>query len=293
MTFFSWPLAIGYLILAPFIGGFFDGLDRKISARMQGRTGPSVFQSFYDVSKLLQKESKMVNHLQQFLVCGFLVFVVFTGVLFFAGADLLMIFFALTLAGIFYVLQASSANAPFSALAVQRELMQMMAYEPMVLLTAVGFYVVTGSFAVREISLADRSAICLMPGFFLGFIFIMIIKLRKSPFDVSTGHHAHQEVVQGLNSDLSGPVMALVEVSHWYENVFLYGVIGLFILNNQLWSVPVALVVCFLVFFLEILIDNVCARVKWQLMFRSTWIFTIIAGVINLLVLILFHLGVK
>ena len=166
MTVFSWQVALAYIILAPFIGGFMTGLDRKISARMQGRRGPSVLQPFYDVSKLMQKETKMVNHLQQFMVSGFLVFVAFTGALFFWGGDLLLVFFSLTLAGIFYVLTASCANAPFSSLAAQRELLQMMAYEPMVLLAAIGFYLATGSFQVREIAATSMSGIVVLPGFF-------------------------------------------------------------------------------------------------------------------------------
>jgi len=291
MTVFSWQVALAYIILAPFIGGFMTGLDRKISARMQGRRGPSVLQPFYDVSKLMQKETKMVNHLQQFMVSGFLVFVAFTGALFFWGGDLLLVFFSLTLAGIFYVLTASCANAPFSSLAAQRELLQMMAYEPMVLLAAIGFYLATGSFQVREIAAASMSGIVVLPGFFLGFVFILTIKLIKSPFDLSTGQHAHQEIVQGLNSDLSGFVMGLVEIAHWYENVFLFGVIGLFILNGQVWSIPVALLVCFLVYFLEILVDNVCARVKWKLLFQSAWIVTACTGVINLMILSIVHLA--
>ncbi|MBQ3793286.1 MAG: NADH-quinone oxidoreductase subunit H [Lachnospiraceae bacterium] len=291
MTVFSWQVALAYIILAPFIGGFMTGLDRKISARMQGRRGPSVLQPFYDVSKLMQKETKMVNHLQQFMVSGFLVFVAFTGALFFWGGDLLLVFFSLTLAGIFYVLTASCANAPFSSLAAQRELLQMMAYEPMVLLAAIGFYLATGSFQVREIAATSMSGIVVLPGFFLGFVFILTIKLRKSPFDLSTGQHAHQEIVQGLNSDLSGFVMGLVEIAHWYENVFLFGVIGLFILNGQVWSIPVALLVCFLVYFLEILVDNVCARVKWKLLFQSAWIVTACTGVINLMILSIVHLA--
>lgn len=291
MTVFSWQVALAYIILAPFIGGFMTGLDRKISARMQGRRGPSVLQPFYDVSKLMQKETKMVNHLQQFMVSGFLVFVAFTGALFFWGGDLLLVFFSLTLAGIFYVLTASCANAPFSSLAAQRELLQMMAYEPMVLLAAIGFYLATGSFQVREIAATSMSGIVVLPGFFFGFVFILTIKLRKSPFDLSTGQHAHQEIVQGLNSDLSGFVMGLVEIAHWYENVFLFGVVGLFILNGQVWSIPVALCVCFLVFFLEILVDNVCARVKWKLLFQSAWIVTACTGVINLMILSIVHLA--
>ena len=98
-------------------------------------------------------------------------------------------------------------------------------------------------------------------------------------------------MVKGLHSDLSGFVMGLVEIAHWYENVFLFGVVGLFILNHQVWSIPVALVVCFCVYFLAILVDNVSARVKWKLLFQSAWIVTACTGVINLLVVSLLHLA--
>ena len=33
-----------FLVLAPLVGGLLDGLDRKISARMQGRIGPPLLQ---------------------------------------------------------------------------------------------------------------------------------------------------------------------------------------------------------------------------------------------------------
>ena len=45
---------IAYLVCAPLVGGFLAGLDRKISARMQGRVGPPVLHPFYDVLKLTE-----------------------------------------------------------------------------------------------------------------------------------------------------------------------------------------------------------------------------------------------
>lgn len=45
---------IAYIVLAPVIGGLLAGFDRKITARMQGRKGPSVLQPFYDVAKAVQ-----------------------------------------------------------------------------------------------------------------------------------------------------------------------------------------------------------------------------------------------
>ena len=126
-----------YLVCAPLVGGFLDGVDRKLSARMQGRKGPSVFQPFYDVIKLFQKEPLVVKRSQTFLVMTYLLFMVITGGLFFAGMDLLLCFFSLTTCAMFLVLAASFTHSPYASVGCQRELVQMMAYEPMVLLTAV------------------------------------------------------------------------------------------------------------------------------------------------------------
>ena len=277
--------AVLYVVLAPVLGGLLQGFDRKISARMQGRQGPPVLQPFYDLYKLFSKEVVVVNDVQNFLIWGFLIFIIFTGALFFFGGDLLLIFFALTLAGIFFVISAFSANSPYSAMGAQRELMQMMAYEPMVLLVAIGFYIATGSFNVSDIIRSDISAIAYLPGIFIGFTYILTIKFRKSPFDISTSHHAHQEMVKGLTTELSGKMLALVELSHWYENVFLLGVVALFVINSSWLSIVIAVLVCIITYFIEVLTDNVFPRVKWQTMLKSAWIVTIVAGVINLMII--------
>nr|WP_319487202.1 complex I subunit 1 family protein [uncultured Caproiciproducens sp.] len=276
-----------FLIFAPIVGGFLSGFDRKISARLQGRQGPPLIQPFYDLFKLFSKQSVVVNGVQDFLVGGFFVFVLFTGCIFFAGGDLLLVFFALTLAEVFLIMSACSANSPYSAMGAQRELMQMMAYEPMMLLAAIGFYIATGSFNVIDIVRSGTSAISVLPGMFFGFLYILAIKLRKSPFDISTSHHAHQEMVKGLTTELSGNVLALVELASWYEDVLLLGFVGLFIINLKWWSIIAAVLVCVLSYFLEIFVDNIFPRVKWEKMLSTTWLVTLIAGGINLLILTL------
>lgn len=276
-----------YIILAPLLGGLLQGVDRKITARLQGRQGPPLLQPFYDLYKLFSKEAVVVNDVQKFLVGGFLLFVVFSGALFFFGGDLLLAFFSLTLAGIFFTMSSCSANSPYSSMGAQRELIQMMAYEPMVLLVAIGFYVATGSFNVKEIVMhGGIPAIVYLPGIFIGFLYILTIKFRKSPFDISTSHHAHQEMVRGLTTELSGSVLGIVELSHWYENIFLLGVVGLFIYQASWLSAVAAIIVCGISYFLEILIDNVFPRVKWQNMLKSAWLVTLIAGVINLMIIV-------
>ena len=276
---------LAYVLLAPFIGGFLAGLDRKITARMQGRKGPSVWQGFYDVRKLFNKETLIVNRTQYIYVICFLVMMILTGALFYGGFDILLVFFILTTAALFFVFAGASTNAPVATMGAQRELAQMLSYEPMLIVLAVGFYMATGSFLGREIVTADMPAIVKLPGIFIGFLSILTIKFRKSPFDLSTSHHAHQELVMGLSTDISGKMYGIVELTHWYENILLYGVVALFFVYNSWWSIPITLAALFLVFFFEILVDNVSARVKWKTMVVFSWTVSFVAGGANLIVL--------
>ncbi len=274
-----------YIVAGPFIGGLLDGFDRKISARMQGRKGPSVLQPFYDVMKLTQKQLLAVNKFQLLMVMSYLFFVILSGVLFFGGFDMLLCFFSLSTAAMFLILASTSTHSPFSTIGTHRELAQMMSYEPMVLLTAVGFYLAAGTFQVSDIIQAKIPAIVYAPGFFIGFVFILTIKFRKSPFDLSTTHHAHQEVVKGVTTEMVGIEYAITTLTEWYENVFLLAVVGLFFINSNPISYLVAVIAVLIVYFIEILIDNTSARVKWQLMLKMAWGVTIVAGGLNLFIL--------
>ena len=276
---------VAYIVLAPFVGGFLAGLDRIISARMQGRVGPPVLQPFYDVLKLFEKEKITVNKVQDFYVGCFLLFVVVTGCFFFAGGDLLLVLFTLTTASAFLIIAAYSSNSPYAQLGAERELLQTMAYEPMVLLTAVAFYVFTGSFKVSDIMNSESMGILPMLGIFIGFMYILTIKFRKAPFDLSMSHHAHQELVAGLKTEFSGTTLAMLEIAHWYENIFLLGFIFLFFQNGSAAGVIIGIVVAIIAFFFETFIGNSFARMKWQVAFKSAWIVAVVLGIINLFLL--------
>ncbi len=275
-----WRLLI-YLVAAPLVGGLLSGIDRRISARMQARVGPPILQPFYDVAKLWSKERLVVRRSQNFYILFFFLLTVFTGALFFCGSDLLLVFFALTLSGIFFVLGAYKASSPYSFVGASRELIQMMAYEPAVLLTAVGLYMVTHTFSVEQIALTPTMPVLLLPGVFFALMYAMEIKFRKSPFDLAASHHAHQELVRGLTTEFAGPTLALIEVAHWYEIAMLLGWIFLFFSIH--WAVGLAFTA--VAFFLLLVVDNVCARVKWQFALRSAWQVTLIFGCGNILIL--------
>jgi ech hydrogenase subunit B len=265
---------------APLVGGLIDGIDRKVSARMQSRWGPPILQPFYDVAKLVQKETIVVRRSQNFYIFFFFIFMVFTTGLFFTGSDILLTIFALTLADIFLVLGAYKASSPYSFIGAERELLMMMAAEPMVLLAAVGMYLVTRSFIVADIARHSALLFQYLPGLFVGMVLALVFKMRKSPFDLAASHHAHQEIVRGITTEFSGRTLALIEIAHWYETTVILGMMALFFA-----SVPwVAAVVTAFVYFMVMLIDNVFARVKWQAALAIAWIVAFALGVGNILV---------
>ena len=278
---------VAYIILAPFIGGLLEGIDRKISARMQRRVGPPLFQPFYDVIKLWKKQIIVVSRAQAFALITYLALIILTGAMFFAGTDILMCFFVMSTGATFLYFAAVAASSPYSTIGANRELIQMMTYEPAVLLACVGFYLAEGSFNVRDIVTSSTWDILYLPGFFVAFVFILTIKMRKSPFDTSTSHHMHQELVKGLTTEMGSRNLAIFQVTEWYENVFLMGVVAMFFINSNPYSIIVGIVAVLAVYFLEILIDNTSARVKYEEMFRVTWLLTLFSAGVNLLVLML------
>ena len=272
---------IAYLVLAPLAGGLLVGLDRIITARMQRRVGPPILQPFYDVFKLLQKKTVVVNRLQNPAMFCYLFFMIFTGFLFFEGSDILLILFVLTLSEVFLVLAASAAGSPFSHIGAERELILMMAYEPMVLITLVGIYKVTESFHFYTILASGKPLILYLPGIFVGYLYVLTMQLRKSPFDISYSHEAHQELVKGILSDLSGKSIAMFELAHWYEIIFLFGFIYLFFG----FSPALGILAVFIIYMFEILVDNTFVRFRWELAFRSAWLVALFFGGGNLIIL--------
>lgn len=282
-------ISIGIIILAPLVGGLLTGIDRVISARLQGRQGPPVLQPFYDVMKLIGKESMEVNSMHRFFVYISLIFVVFTTVILLTGGDILLAVFALTLGSVFFVLGGYASNSPYSTVGSERELLQIMAYEPMVLLTCVGLYYADKSFYLHDIISTARPAIVYLPGVFLGFVFILTFKLRKSPFDLSMSHHGHQEIVKGITTEYSGRDLAVIEVTHWYETIIALSLVYIFFATRNPISHVFAVLACLLIYFFEIIIDNAFARVKWQQALTSAWIVTGVLGTINLIILSYFR----
>lgn len=280
MLFTTNPLAlVAVALIAPLAGGLLTGIDRKLTARLQGRVGPPIVQPFYDVVKLWGKTPEIANHLQLFLVYGFLTFAITGLLLVVAGQDLLMISFVLAFASVCLILGGMSVRSPYTQIGGQREIFQVLSYEPLLVLAAIGLYLKTGTFMLGSAAALDRPLVFSLPLIFIGILAVGGIKLRKSPFDTAASAHAHQELVRGLLTEYSGPYLAIIEVTHWIELVMVLALFASF------WATSIvgASLLAAVGFLAEIVIDNVTARMTWHWMLSTSWTWGLGLAVVNLL----------
>ena len=271
--------AILAIVVTPFIGGLLRGVDRKLTARMQGRRGPPIRQPFYDVVKLFSKQMITTNRTQLVLAYGYLLLIITTLVLFALRQDLLMVILVLGVGSVCLVLGSLSVRSPYSQFGGHRELLQILAYEPILILVAVAIYLKTGAFFIGNIFAQGKPLLPSLWVTYLALLIALIIVMRKSPFDISASEHAHQEIVRGVFTEYSGPYLAIIELAHWYEIVLLLSIIFLLWVPGVWPGVLLAL----FSFFVVLIIDNITARLTWSWMLWVSWIGGLGLVILNLL----------
>jgi ech hydrogenase subunit B len=274
LTNYGVPLVL--LIIAPFVGGLLVGIDRKLTARLQNRRGPPIIQPFYDVLKLFGKEDKIVN--KTYLVFGvaYLLTVILSLAMLLFEYDLLVTTFVFGLSFIFLVLAGYSVRSQFSYVGATRELLQMLTYEPILLLVVFLIRLKTGSFEIGSIYTAAQPLLYTLPLALLAIFVILPIKARKSPFDIAD---AHTEIAQGPETEFVGKYLGLLNIAHFYEMFFLLWFVGLFFVQN----IAVRLLLMLVAYLFLIVVDNATARLRVDQMLKQVFIVGMVLLVLNLI----------
>ncbi len=263
------------IFLAPIIGGFVYGFERIVRARMQNRQGPPLLQPFYDMLKLIDKQAFIVNPYHSILgiMHFFTLWVVVAFII--LGQNLLYVIFLHLLSTIFLILAGFSVKSIYSHIGSNRELLAMIAYEPILIMLAVAFFMINGSFdisAIRE----NPSSIFPLILLFLAFLMVIPIKLKKSPFDAT---EAHQEIVGGVEVEFSGVFFEFLYMAKWLEYFFVYSLLVLFAGNNLIFAIVLAL----FTFLVVNLVDNATARIKMNHLIKIVVTIGLTLGMLNLI----------
>ena len=274
-----WVYSLLVVVLTPFAGALLTSIDRKLTARMQGRIGPSWFQPLYDVAKLFSKKPMALHRPQLIYATLHLVFMVVAVVLLALGCDLLMVLFVQAFSIICLVLGGMSVRSPYSWIGSQRKIMQLLGVEPVFLVMILALYLRNGSFLGSALFSKAEPLLISMPLMFLAFLCAIAIEMEKSPFDLASSHHAHQEVVKGVTLEYSGPFLGIIEIAHFYEIAFFFGLMMAFWHTCFIMAVIVALAG---LIFMTVL-DNSFARLTPNWMLRFMWTVPLSMALANLI----------
>ncbi len=214
-----WILIFPGFVFTTIAGFIAYWIVRKVSALVQWRVGPPLLQPFYDVVKLIGKETLIPEDAQQGIFIGAPV-VGFAGVLLlstmlwlitlrqvaFVG-DIIVAIYLMVLPSLALILGASASASPHSAVGTSREMKMVMGYElPLVLALIVVIIKSGGELNIARIS--EHAPVLSISGFIAFVVSLLCVqaKLGFVPFDIA---ESETELASGILIEYSGPLLAV------------------------------------------------------------------------------------
>ncbi len=195
---------------------------RKVSALVQWRVGPPLFQPFYDIMKLMGKETLIPQDAQRtvFLVAPL---VGLAGVLLlstmlwrititqtaFVG-DIIVAIYLMVLPSLALILGSSASASPHAAIGTSREMKLVMGYELPLVLAFIVVIIKTGG-ELNLAAIAEYTPALSISGMlaFLAALLCIQAKLGFVPFDIA---ESESEVASGIIIEYSGVLLAVWKV---------------------------------------------------------------------------------
>jgi NADH-quinone oxidoreductase subunit H len=293
-------------------------VERRMIGIWQDRLGPNrvgpygILQSLADLLKILGKEDWIPPFSDRLIftiapvigaVCVLMSFAVipFSPSIGVSNLNIGLLFFlAMASLSVYSVVLAGwASNSKYALLGSMRAAAQTVSYEVFMGLSVMGVVLLTGSFNLREIVLAQESG-WLIQTQFLGFIIFLIAGIAEShrlPFDLP---EAETELTAGFHTEYSGLKFALFFLGE-YLGVTLISAMSVVLFFGG-WLMPEPLsswlpplvwfivkILCFVIFF--ILLRTSLPRPRFDQLLSFGWKYMLPLALINLLVTAAFKLG--
>jgi formate hydrogenlyase subunit 4 len=215
-----------FLLLAP----LFEGVMRKITARVQSRQGPPVIQPYYDLLKLLGKERMSSARNWAFRLAPLAAFASILTVTalvplggklnaFGARVDAMTVVYLLTLGGVSVLLGALAGRNTFAMIGASREMVTIIMVEPVLAMT-----LIMGAVRMRSLGLGSAISGAFGAGAWISPAVMLAVYLlalqafvAKQPFDTS---EAEIEILEGPFIEYSGPDYALFRYAMMMKQMF-------------------------------------------------------------------------
>jgi formate hydrogenlyase subunit 4 len=242
-----------FVLLVP-LALAFEGIRRKIVARMHNRQGPPLAQPFYDIFKLfskkpLTKDNVVFNLAPPLALVGALVILLFIpySILGF-DFDFLVVGYIFILIDTIYIFGAVSGRSPFAVYASVRELLLMLGYEITFLIVMSLFFYSSGASGFADFE--AESMFLRMPFASIFLLFAGLVILRVTPYDVM---NADPEISAGFFSEYNGWQLAILKMAEWIKDFVVYMLLG-FLLFGKAYALLFAPV--FLLFYAVMLTSS-------------------------------------
>jgi formate hydrogenlyase subunit 4 len=240
--------SLGLAVFGIFFGLVYKGIDRKLSAHMQGRIGPPLRQPFRDVVKLFAKENIVPDHAIPWIFnfIPLVGLIVTTSILvylplgsfpplFSTGGDLIVVLYLLMIPSLCLVIGGFSSGSPYAIVGAQREMAVMIAYEfPLAIL------IVTIAWKLLQKGVTEVfsfSAIISTPVWnqvsgplgFVGFAILLMVLLLVTPAELSRipfdAAEAETEIAGGLLVEYSGRNLAMFYLTDGVKTIVMASLI--------------------------------------------------------------------
>jgi len=220
----------GFVSLASLL---WEGIDRKLVARMQRRVGPPLIQPFYDFLKLLSKETIVPNTANyMFRAAPVLALATaiallaytpmgFTPILASRG-DVIVFIYLLALISFFKIVGAISSGSPYAKIGAAREATIMVSREPAMMLAIFAIMWRLGKLGVAKpfsMGVFYQHNIWEIgtPMSFVGAIVLLYVFCVWLASEIEVGFFnipdAEEEIAEGLLVEYSGRYLALLKLT--------------------------------------------------------------------------------
>ena len=253
---------IALALFGIFFGLLYKGVDRKLSAHMQGRIGPPIRQPFRDVRKLFTKENIVPENAITWIfnlapLMGLVATITILLYLPLGGfqpllstkGDLILILYLLIIPSLAMVIGGFASGSPYATVGAQREMATMIAYEfPLAIIIMTFAWKLTqfggeNVFALSTVMSTPIWSTLSGPLGYIGFLILLLVlvivtpaALSKIPFD---SPEAETEIAGGLLTEYSGRNLGMFYLTDGVKTVVMASLIVALFFPYGLSTLPI------------------------------------------------------
>ncbi len=216
---------LAVLAIAP----LFISVIKKVKAWTQGRHGPSVFQTYFSLARLLKKETLYSTHSSWIMrvtplvnTTAILVAALFVPLVFVPEpvggiGNIILLLYLLALAKFFMALAGLDAGSSFGGMGSSREMSISAIIEPTTIIVFAALVFVFKTFNIFEMfSVSAAAGAPSTPTLILlaiSLFIILVVETSRIPVDNPETHLELTMIHEGMILEQSGPNLALMELS--------------------------------------------------------------------------------